>query len=349
MEATLGMSPFGQDELDPKADHKRPFVAAVKQAMANAVSEADAYATGYAWTKLYITRQVKGAGALGLPSASIDTLDLGTRLIAHLLHVWFGVAYGGGVAEEGGLDPQQTPVRCPGHFLSLARSVFSAYPNETAKKLAKGHGGAVKNAVNVWTAAAQPRASAPVLYEVWAALQAAQPALADAEMKGTVANVMLGLPATLLGSWFKLLRELIAKRRLWALQLQLLPVAAIGPVAHADAQALLHDAIIEGMAADPVADGIWRTARQAVKLGEVDIQPEDIVWLGLGSALSEKKGDLPAMKNLLFGGAPGQAPHACPGRDMAIGVLLGALAALLTSGELATTPSPTVLSLKPLS
>jgi hypothetical protein len=175
--------------------------------------------------------------------------------------------------------------------------------------------------------------------------------LGDEDINGIVANVMLGLPATLLGSWGKMLRAWIVDRRLWRLQHELARHAE-RPVAHAHARAVLRHGLIATLAADPVADGIWRTVMKPDRLGNVDVAPGDRVWLGLGSALAERPDDLQAAEALLFGGAwqsgtDLDTPHACPGRHLAVGALLGALAALLLAGELAPTASPTVLSLKP--
>jgi hypothetical protein len=59
------------------------------------------------------------------------------------------------------------------------------------------------------------------------------------------------------------------------------------------------------------------------------------VVLGLASAMK----DPDAPSTLMFGGDPGKAPHACPGYEMAVGVLCGMLAALLAAGQWRTTGS----------
>ena len=82
------------------------------------------------------------------------------------------------------------------------------------------------------------------------------------------------------------------------------------------------------------------------------MEPGDIVWLGIGAALADKPDDVQAAEDLVFGGAwqsgtERDTVHACPGRGLAIGVLLGALAAWLRAGQWAVTVSPTTLNLKP--
>lgn len=364
MTHTLGASPFGEDHLGGTG-HARAFVGQLKQAIATSVSEATAYDTAYAIVTATLAPLLKGARTSG-SAASVDVGVLGAALIAGLCEQWFGVDFADGSTEPGGLDPKETPVRCPGHFLSLARNVFSAYPNETVKTLATLHGAAVKP----WAATLADKAStAPVLAAMQAQLAAAVDSkqLAHSERAGVVANALLGLPATLLGSWAKVVIAWVADRRLWRFQhdLGIAPAPYDGPTG---ARALLRDALIATMAKDPVADGIWRTAAKPAALpqlkaggepGTLPIERGDVLWLGLGAAMADLPGglqdptNLPMAEDLLFGGnwqphTPGYTPHACPARSLAIGALLGGLAALLQAGELAQTASPVVLSLKPM-
>jgi hypothetical protein len=353
MGATLGPSPFGQDNVGSYAGHERAFVGEIKKAIANAVSEEQAYATAYGFVRKHLATQLATSKAMGLPAASVDVIDLGMDLMAHLCQEWFGVVYGDGLAEAGGIDPKAKRVRCPGHFLVLARNVFSAYPNQTVKGLAALQFPAVKDAVAKWVAAASTAQSAPVIKAVLNTIDKAPSAenISDEERNGTVANVMLGLPATLLGSWGKVLIIWTGSRNLWRLQHEL-PLQPDRSVTYAHARDVLGHALIATMAANPVADGIWRTAAKDHKLHDVEVKTGDVVWLGLGAALPDKRGDLQATEDLLFGGpwqpdVDGGTPHACPGRRLATGALLGALAALLAAGQWAPTASPTTLTLKP--
>jgi Dyp-type peroxidase family len=350
MKATLGLSPFGQDNVEPHQGHEREFVSEVKNAIANAVSEAEAYKTAYEFVSTKVKEQLLISNAMGVPTATVSIIDLGNDLIAHLFEKWFGVVYGDGVAEAGGIDPKAEPVRCPGHFLVMARNVFSAYPNDTVQGLAKQQAPALKAAVAKWVAAASTATSAPLMKAVLDAINAAPSAkgLSDEEKKGIVANVMLGLPGTLFGSWVKVLSSWIGSRELWRLQHDLLQSDTD---AHADARKVIYTPLITTMAINPVADGIWRTVVKPGTLNGAKVETDDIAWLGIGAALADKPGDTQAAEDLLFGGtcqpkSERYTPHACPGRELAIGALLGALAGLLRAGQWAPTSSPFTLSLK---
>ncbi len=352
MKQTLGESPFGRDDVGPHDGHQQPHVAAVKAAIVDAVDEAKAFATAEQVVTERLAGRLSSAQALRLPAATVDVVQLGQELIADLLARWFGVRYDDRIAQPGGLDPSASdqPVRCPGHFLSVARYVFSAYPNPVVEALAKRHSQPLKEAAAGWTAST---ASDPKPAVIAAVLQKLDECRVTnlGTREGTVANVMLGLPATLLGSWAKVLVAWVRDRRLWHLQHELLRGNS-SPVQYMPAKKVLRAPLVATLAADPVADGIWRTAAQRHFFRGIEVQEGDVVWLGLGSALAERPDDFDAAEDLLFGGslvkgADRSTPHACPGRHMALGALLGGLTAFLTAGQWAATASPTTLTLKP--
>lgn len=381
MNDTLGPSPFGQDHSHGKAHGAQALVPAIKDAIEAAVKEEAAYRTAYDWTRNRIEQLWQATQAGTPPIASIEVVPLGTGLIETLCQDWFGVAYADGSraapsdpaaveVQRGGMAAQAQPVRCPGHFLPVARNIFSALPNDTVKAMAKTHGEALKEWVAKFVEANRHNADAPILQAVLKVLQGS--GLTPAEEQGIVANVMLGLPPTLLGSWGKVVRNWTVNRTLWQLQHDLLLSGEGGD--HGRARAVLMGPLLSAMAADPVADGIWRTVADKEKvLGQIPLEHVKFVWLGLGSAIKQAAQATAPDKlhelysDLLFGGvwegksgqaasdpkssyalpepSPHATPHACPGRHMALGALLGAAEALLRSGSLAASASPVILEL----
>jgi hypothetical protein len=124
---------------------------------------------------------------------------------------------------------------------------------------------------------------------------------------------------------------------------------------------LLKEHLLAQMRAAPLPNVLWRT--QVVDGGEkggAAAGETATVVLGLGSAVRDTlgAGASPSAatrrrreaeaNELLFGGArkgSGKAPHACPGRELAIGVLLGLVGGLLEAGSLRPSASPTTLLL----
>ena len=123
------------------------------------------------------------------------------------------------------------------------------------------------------------------------------------------------------------------------------------------ADAVLHESIIDAMSRDPVPYTIWRqlnTATQcpyslrftAVGALQPTINDTDTkLVLGLGAAARTDPW-------LMFGGrrdsrSPDVGLHACPGYTMALQVMMGTLAALMTARTTAGASAAKPLSLRP--
>jgi hypothetical protein len=96
--------------------------------------------------------------------------------------------------------------------------------------------------------------------------------------------------------------------------------------------------MLRALASGPQPDLLHRRAVRPKSLsgGAVIAKPGDTVVVSLGSAVQEA----PAALDLLFGGTyyadkSGKVPqHACPGKEAAIGVMLGLFVTLLSKQEL---------------
>jgi hypothetical protein len=165
----------------------------------------------------------------------------------------------------------------------------------------------------------------------------------------TIAGVMLGFPATVLGNLVTVLVKWVGTLKLWDLQ-QDMPV--LSPPTHDQpATRLLRDAFLATMREAPVPYVVWRTDLGDMKDGPPDTAEAMDAYLeahrvvvGLGSAMDDGGDSM-----LMFGGARQDGElktvHACPGYAMAMGVMVGCVAALLTAGTLGRTPDPRVLRL----
>jgi hypothetical protein len=124
---------------------------------------------------------------------------------------------------------------------------------------------------------------------------------------------------------------------------------------------VLLDPLARTMQLRPVPELTWRRALKTHNLNNVAVQPGETVVVGIVSALHEDflrerrlpDGDPKGDRDLspVFGGwrdGSESAPtHACPGYEMAMGVLLGMLAGLMLSARLRPTLSPMTLRLAP--
>jgi cytochrome P450 len=128
------------------------------------------------------------------------------------------------------------------------------------------------------------------------------------------------------------------------LQLQL-PREALANITYEVASATLYAPLLASMRASPVPPTLWRTAAKDCKVGDLAVTKGKRVIVGLGSAIamcpSHSDGD-----DLVFGGKYGNATHSCPGREMAVGVMIGTLCALLKAGSLRPTANPLAVVLR---
>lgn len=295
------------------------------------------------------TNALKGGArllALAEPGGSVkvpvDLIGYSETVLGHLCQAWFGLPdeqlppavppapqppHMKLVGRKPGGHAPGDPVRCPGHLMMTSRYIFSTWPSPEVEAQATGQGQAFKKAVQAFLddpVAKKGQLTTDVL--------AALPATATADDKvNTVAGVMLGFPPTVHGNFVRTITRWQETRELWALQRELQPHL----VQHAADEAALFaqigkplaEALFKTMRQHPVPETIWRLPADPTAT-----QP---VVLGLASAMK----DASAPPTLMFGGDPALAPHACPGYDMAVGVLCGMLAALLAAGQWRTTGS----------
>jgi hypothetical protein len=159
---------------------------------------------------------------------------------------------------------------------------------------------------------------------------------------------MLGFPPTTHANLITVLAAWVQTRKLWELQPQwnaVPPQTQSAPPPYAEAVACLRPTLVATLNQRPTPFQVWRRARIAHRLGQVDIEPGRVVVVGLGSATQQD----PLRHHVAFGGdrADPQGPplHACPGYGMGMGVMLGVIAAVLDAGVLRFTGAQTVVAL----
>ena len=318
----------------------------------------------------------------GLPlKVPVDLLTLSEKVLSGLCSLWFGLPdpaanfmkFGGRVS-----DSSLTPPRCPGHLFSASRYVFSPHATVEVANEGQAQGKAVLKAFEDLLAPGNPPLKGtlalaiqsvvnPHNAQVTAVQASVEKGSSDNLLARTLAGVMMGFPPTVHGNFMRTIDSWITSARLWELQTGLDQARAGEPDAYARADKVLLGPLIETMRQRPVPEMIWRTAGNGACLRDEkidDIKVGTKVVLGLASALTDKS----ANHYLMFGGrkkkksklgetvsgesATGESVadgpvtvHACPGYDMAIGVLLALTSALLEAGQLRPTGSSIQLTL----
>ncbi len=168
-------------------------------------------------------------------------------------------------------------------------------------------------------------------------------------------GVMEGFLPTVYGNFYKTMYLWLGDDTFWRVQQNLLLANANPNQASSDLERVrsaVLPAVLQAMQARPVPDMLYRTATRRCLIGNVVVEPDDRVVVLVGSVTQElaARGET-ANVYPVFGGdrsQPGHPTHACPGYEMAIGVMLGAVSAVLEAGAYAATASPLVVNLRPL-
>jgi Dyp-type peroxidase family len=291
------------------------------------------------------------------PNVPVNLAELSETVLAGLCSRWFGLPDDGqAVMQSGGrVDAPDVPVRCPGHFVSVSRWVFSPEPSSAVEAAGTTQGAAIRAALRAWiesgprTTTGTEDLSRPILDAVrrHSGRRARAEEVNDLAAR-TLGGALLGFAPTVHGNVVEVLRGWIDSRAWWDLQLQWLPAATAGAAGDEQAdvakQQLLQPLLAQ-MARQPTPSMLWRLP-PAARDDPAGCPASERQVIGIGSALQEPGAD----KMLMFGGrrrGKNRGVHACPGYTMGMGVMLGLLSSLLEAGEWRATASATALTWRP--
>jgi hypothetical protein len=165
----------------------------------------------------------------------------------------------------------------------------------------------------------------------------------DDAVASNLVGLLEGFLPTVYGNFLKVMNLWTTDESLWRLQ-QSLRLSELIDYRHA--QRVIEPSLMKAMMQRPVPDLLYRTATRDVDLGGVRIAAGERVVLSIAAAMQDMtlRGEVAIAP--VFGGkrsAVGRPTHACPGYEMAMGVLLGMFAALLQAGTLAPVQHPLLL------
>lgn len=356
-EASVGPGFLGMD--DP--EHKRLAVkSGIKGAIA-AIDEAKAFDAASATATALLRGMLDRLAAAG-QAPTIDLVRLSEMVVVRLYQAWWGLPDAAftfmkeGYSTMTDLD-EASDAYCPRDFVFVARLNFGAHPSPTERRLGMQRGQAIQRAVRAYLQATPADRLVGLTKFIHAALMKdpARPGAFD-ETVCTVGGTMLGFGPSTHQHFVQVVRDWIEPSRslwrsggstLWDLQALLLAEAAAAPTLPA-ARRVLRAALVEQMRREPVPGVIWRE-KPGATMPDGAPEPPKLV-LGLHGLMNDP--DPEEAEALMFGGTLERRDrktghlfgvHACPGRGMAIGVLLGVLSALLNAGTLKRTPSSTIV------
>jgi Dyp-type peroxidase family len=358
---TVGSGYLG---LDPDNGHD----AQAEQSGVNQAIAAITADVAFRMTVPVASAVIEGFKKSGQPTPSgrtetlVDMAIFSEQVLGMLCKLWFGLPDGKHMELGGRTTATTGMARCPGHFFSVARYVFWPHPSPMVEQDAKAHGTAIRRAVKEFLEAArdETKPDRPKLGDLSRAIESLlrpQEKADDDLVARTIAGVMLGFPPTVHGNFIRVMRAWLQTAAnpsppepvtsVWKLQAELSAREATRDD-YDKVSEVLRRQLLAQMRMSPVPEMIWREEPKAAAARSKTEPPK--VVLGLAAAMQDPDAD----ERLMFGGArtakgacerdPLETVHACPGYEMAIGVLLGMITTLLLAGTLRPTASPTIVS-----
>ncbi|MDM0110590.1 Dyp-type peroxidase [Variovorax sp. J22R133] len=330
----------------------------------SAISELDAFNAAFRYTGVVLNAFMKFekefAAKNNLPrwELNLDAKEVSDKVLELMCRDWFGLPDG---TEP---DPylkagswrwdwkDDEPPIYPAQFTAPSRCIFQPWPNDNVQDFSQRMGKALTRAMEEFVRRARASGGSPKgpggqEAPIAKAILGAFPD--DDELTArTLSGALMGFLPTVDGNFRLSLNEWLRDGTYWSLR------AAWSSADKSrfsneleKAHAILRPALVQSMQLRPAPELIWRRATKGgFNIGSERVRKDDVIVLSLVSGahqcLEDGKDDL----SLVFGGKRSSSPHpthACPGYEAGMGVLLGLLAGLISTGE-CTRPSPAALS-----
>ncbi len=265
-----------------------------------------------------------------------DVIDLRAfcnDVLGDLAQTWFGLPTDGTI-DIGG-QPGEKP-NVPDDLVPVSLYFFGPKPADVVAEEAQDRGNALTRAVEIWVDKVWDNPPADTLLAHLKASGEFDKGRSAVTVAGTTSGFVGptgGMLLRALAAWSeRVMNGGREGQELWEIQRNLLGAIARnkGNLDLKTAELALYEALVLTMKTAPAPDLLHRVAIKSTKLGTFDIKSGDRLVLGIGSAAR----DDPKSAKVLFGGdykGPKTATaHACPGQEMAWGVMLGMIATLLS-------------------
>jgi Dyp-type peroxidase family len=347
-ESYLGMD--GGPEYDAASKGPNDAVMSVK--------DDEVFREAYELTARTLNKRIESARASYLAaggdpqgSAPLPLMPILAEVLARLAKSWFDIP---DVPDSGenmdgrffgvGTEPgaASDPPRCPFHFLAPSRYVFSSpNPREIVETRGAHDGQQLLEASRrfVEWCRAQPgggllHVHGPISRKLFEEITDD-----DERLARVLVGLVFGFVPTVYGNAASVLSQWLQDETLWRLQL------VEGDPDERTSR--VRDELYRAMLKNAVPALLHRTVTAPTTLGGCQLEVgERVVLLMSGAAqemlVKETLAKVPLDPAIVFGGdrdLPNHPLHACPGKHLAIGALIGILTALLDVGELKPSPA----------
>lgn len=264
-----------------------------------------------------------------------DIQLISDQVISALCEHWFDLPDGVNV-HAGGLSSSEDPPRCGRDVVFPSGYIFRPDPPPGLPELATYVGPILRKAVLKYVAECRAAGREPKGKLSKSIFEAFPPGEEDLVAR-TIIGVMMGMVPTVDGNFTRTVTAWRGNGTFASLQEVLLHHPSSDDFSRA--RAVLLEELIKTMQSNPVPEAVWRTAVADHRIGEtnpITVHAGDKIYVNIMSATNE---DLAAGKVdafPIFGGdrrSASRGTHACPGYDMAIGMLLGMIQGLMETPD----------------
>ncbi len=267
------------------------------------------------------------AALAALPDpAAFDIQQLSDTVLAAVCAHWFDVPDGVFVLAGGfGLSNLVPPGRCPGDYTPPSAYIFHPDPDLLLTQLGQRTGQILRESVGKLAASRRGTANPPqgalsrAFFEIFPD--------DDDLLARVIIGAMMGMLPTVNGNLTSTVRAWQKTARLMVLHAKLKNSSESDEFARAGE--VIEEPLQQEMQMAPTPDAVWRTAVKEHSLGTknpVQVYPGDKIYISILQATREDLESGVTDVCPVFGGNRGATPHpthACPGFEMAMGVLLG--------------------------
>lgn len=267
--------------------------------------------------------------ALPDPSA-FDIQNISDTVLAAVCKNWFDVPDGEFVQAGGfALSNVLPPARCPADWTYPSAYIFHPDPDLVLTALGQRTGQMVREAVGKFLESLRAAGKSPqgalsrAFFEIF-------PKPEDNDLLArTILGAMMGMLPTVNGNLTATVKAWQKSATFLTLQGKLKTSSESDD--YARATAIIEQPMMEQIQMAPTPDAVWRTAVREHTLGTINpvqLHPGDKIYVNIAQATQGDLGNGVTDVCPVFGGNRSATPHpthACPGFEMAMGVLLGTI------------------------
>jgi hypothetical protein len=274
----------------------------------------------------YALKETRAALAALPDPAGFDIQQITDTVLAAVCAHWFDVPDGEFVQPGGWkLSNLLPPARCPGDYTPPSAYIFHPEPDVLLTFIGQRTGQMLREAVGKMVTARRGGGNPPkgaltrAFFEIFPD--------DDDLLARVIIGAMMGMIPTVIGNLTGTVKAWQKTQTFTVLQAKLKNSPQTDD--YARAQDVILQPMQETMQMAPTPDAVWRTAVKEHTLGTVNpvqVHPGDKVYVNIFQATQEDLGKGKTDVCPIFGGNRSESPHpthACPGFEMAMGVLLG--------------------------